>query len=156
MAQVYKLEVQAGLDLATEFQSVAPSILFAESVTCSQVANEGFNAAVNAIIVTTNVSNSHADDGTYELLADDSMSERTIDVSTGKFVKGNMIASFCTLAEAKADLRDYTAYFSTSGDLHLVIGICNSTQSQDYTPGIIANSRNIYMLTPEQVESLGL
>jgi hypothetical protein len=47
-------------------------------------------------------------------------------------------------------------FYATTGDIHLHVGVCNTTQSQDYTPEIIANGRVIKMMTPSQVESLGL
>jgi len=53
-------------------------------------------------------------------------------------------------------LRDFMTFYATSGDIHLHVGVCNTTQSQDYTPAIIENSRVIKMVSPAQVESLGL
>jgi hypothetical protein len=90
------------------------------------------------------------------LLADDSRSEAAIQISTGKFVEGNMIAVLCPSSEAQSDLRNYMTFYATTGDVHLHIGICNTTQSQDYTPDIIANSRVLKMVTPAQVKNLGL
>jgi len=95
-------------------------------------------------------------EGLYELLADDSQSEVSVDISTGKFVEGNLIAVLCTTAEAQSDLRDFMTFYATSGDIHLHVGVCNTTQSQDYTPAIIENSRVLKMVSPAQVLSLGL
>jgi len=53
-------------------------------------------------------------------------------------------------------MRNYMTFYATSGDIHLHVGLCNTTQSQDYTPDIIANNRVIKMITPAQVKNLGL
>jgi hypothetical protein len=92
----------------------------------------------------------------YELLADDSQSEISVDISSGKFVEGNLIAVWATVSEAQSDMRDFMTFYATSGDIHLHVGVCNTTQSQDYTPDIVANNRAVKMLTPSQVVSLGL
>lgn len=154
MAKVYQLEVLGNYN-QTEFDDVAHSLIFADSIT--PLASAVPAGAGNGIIVTSQVDSS----GTvlaanYELLADDSRSEAAIQVSTGKFVEGNMIAVLCPSSEAQSDLRNYMTFYATSGDVHLHIGICNTTQSQDYTPDIIANSRVLKMVTPAQVKNLGL
>jgi hypothetical protein len=106
-------------------------------------------------VVTSGVESS--DIGTdYLLLADDSQSEVSVDISSGKFVEGNLIAALCPTSEAQSDLRDFMTFYATTGDIHLHVGVCNTTQSQDYTPAIIENSRVIKMISPAQVESLGL
>lgn len=153
MAKTYQLEVNA--DSQAGFDKYAHSLLFAQSIQPAFVqAEAGTNA--NVIIVTSNVeSESHAATR-YEVLADDSQSEVAIDIATGKFVEGNIIAVLCTTAEAQSDLRDFVTYFATAGDIHLHIGVCNTTQSQDYTPDIVSNSRVIKMMTPAQVKSLNL
>ena len=156
MAKVYQLLVDGGYSQAN-FDAVAHSLLFADSIqpvfTQTEVGTNNKN-----IMVTSGVE-SVAPSGLathYELLADDSRSEAAIQISTGKFVEGNMIAVLCPNSEAQSDLRNYMTFYATTGDIHLHIGICNTTQSQDYTPDIIANSRVLKMVTPAQVKNLGL
>lgn len=155
MAQVYQLEVIGSYSQA-QFDNFSHSLLFADSI--YPLVGPGAEAAQGngrCIIVTSNVEST--DFGSdYEKLADDSQSEVSIDISTGKFVEGNLIAVICPTSEAQSDMRDFMTFYATSGDLHLHVGVCNTTQSQDYTPDIIANSRVIKMLTPTQVVSLGL
>lgn len=153
MAKVYQLEVRGDYNQAT-FDPFAHSLLFAENIQPVFTQTEGGTNTPN-IIVTSNVESS-GPVGDYELLADDSQSEVSVDISTGKFVEGNLIAVLCPTSEAQSDLRDFMTFYAVSGDVHLHVGVCNTTQSQDYTPDIIANSRVIKMLSPAQVESLGL
>jgi hypothetical protein len=151
MAKVYQYELAGGTTQA-QFDDVAHSILFANSILASSPSPDG---AGKSIIVTSGVDSS--DPGVnYYLLADDSRSEAAIQISTGKFVEGNMIAVWCPNSEAQSDLRNYMTFYATSGDIHLHIGVCNTTQSQDYTPEIIANARVLKMITPAQVKNLGL
>jgi hypothetical protein len=154
MAKVYQLEV-AGTYTQAVFDNVAHSLLFADSIVPVLTQTEGGTNNHN-IIVTSAVESSVTNAATYELLANDSRSEAAIEISTGKFVEGNMIAVLCPSSEAQSDLRNYMTFFATTGDIHLHIGICNTTQSQDYTPDIIANSRVLKMVTPAQVKNLGL
>ena len=154
MAKVYQLEVLGNYSQA-EFDQFSHSMLFADSIAPLAVSTP--SGVGNSVIVTSSVDS----EGTlattnYALLADDSRSEAAIQVSTGKFVEGNMIAVLCPNSEAQSDLRNYMTFYATSGDIHLHIGICNTTQSQDYTPDIIANSRVLKMVTPAQVKNLGL
>lgn len=153
MAKVYQLEV-LGTYTQAYFDNVAHSLLFADSITCTY-ADVPNSTAGKSIIVTSGVeSTSFGAD--YILLADDSQSEVSVDISSGKFVEGNLIAVLCPTSEAQSDLRDFMTFYATSGDIHLHVGVCNTTQSQDYTPAIIENSRVIKMISPAQVESLGL
>lgn len=154
MAKVYQVEV-LGTYTQAMFDNYAHSLLFADSIQPVYTQTEsGTNS--KGIIVTSGVDSSAGTDATYELLANDSRSEAAIEISTGKFVEGNLIAVYCPSSEAQSDLRNYMTFFATSGDIHLHIGICNTTQSQDYTPDIIANSRVLKMVTPAQVKNLGL
>lgn len=154
MAKVYQLEVLGTYNQA-KFDEWSHSILFADSITA--VADSTPSAGGKSIIVTSSVDSSGTTTGVdYALLADDSRSEAAITVSTGKFVEGNLIAVLCPSAEAQADMRNYMTFYASSGDIHLHVGLCNTTQSQDYTPDIIANSRVIKMVTPAQVKNLGL
>lgn len=152
MAKVYQLVCQAYAQAA--FDNVAHSLLFAEKIQPVFTQTEGGTNQHN-IIVTSGVESSEPSAASYQLLADDSQSEISVDISTGKFVEGNLIAVCCTTAEAQSDLRDFMTFYSTSGDIHLHVGVCNTTQSQDYTPAIIENSRALKMVSPAQVESLG-
>lgn len=155
MAKVYQLEVLGNYS-QTAFDDVAHSILFADQIQPA-FANLPEGAAGNSIIVTSGVESANTGVGTnYKLLADDSQSEVSVDISTGKFVEGNLIAVLCPTSEAQSDLRDFMTFYASSGDIHLHVGVCNTTQSQDYTPDIIANSRVLKMIAPAQVESLGL
>lgn len=154
MAKVYQLEVNGTYSQAL-FDNVAHSLLFADSIVPVFTQTESGVNAKN-IVVTSGVESIATTATTYELLANDSRSEAAIEISTGKFVEGNMIAVLCPSSEAQSDLRNYMTFFATTGDIHLHIGICNTTQSQDYTPDIIANSRVLKMVTPAQVKNLGL
>ena len=153
MAKVFQMAVN-GAESQANFDLFAHSLLFADSIQPVYTQTEGGTNEKN-IVVTSGVDSSGVA-SRYELLADDSRSEAAIQISTGKFVEGNMIAVLCTTSEAQSDLRNYMTFFATTGDLHLHIGICNTTQSQDYTPDIIANSRVLKMVTPAQVKNLGL
>ena len=154
MAKVYQLAVVSYSQ--PEFDNVAHSLLFADQIQAVYTRTEG-DANTKGIIVTSGVESTVGTIGAYyELLADDSQSEVSVDVSSGKFVEGNLIAVLCPTSEAQSDLRDFMTFYATSGDVHLHVGICNTTQSQDYTPAIIANSRVIKMISPAQVLTLGL
>ena len=155
MAKVYQLEV-LGTYTQAKFDEWSHSLLFADAITGVAVDTSG-GASGRSVIVTSSVDSSGTSTGAdYNLLADDSRSEAAITISTGKFVEGNLIAVLCPSAEAQADMRNYMTFFATTGDIHLHIGLCNTTQSQDYTPDIIANNRVIKMVTPAQVKNLGL
>jgi len=157
MAKVYQLQLT---DVSTytqaQFDFVAHSLLFADSINPVFTQTEG-GTNQKSIVVTSAVESSAGIGATrYELLADDSQSETAVDIASGKFVDGNLIAVLATTAEAQEDMRNFVTYLATTGDIHLHIGLCNTTQSQDYTPGIVANNRVIKMMTPSQVQSLGL
>lgn len=153
MAKVYQLEVLGNFTQA-QFDDFAHSLLFADTITPVYVDTPTGGPGAS-IIVTSGVESSDFG-GDYQLLADDSQSEVSVDISSGKFVEGNLIAVLCPTAEAQSDLRDFMTFYATSGDIHLHVGVCNTTQSQDYTPAIIENSRVIKMVSPQQVISLGL
>jgi len=154
MAKVYQLSV-LGTYSQAQFDLYAHSILFADSINPVFTQTESGTNAKN-IIVTSGVENSVGTEDWFEILADDSQSEVSVDISSGKFVEGNLIAVLCPTSEAQSDLRDFMTFYATSGDIHLHVGVCNTTQSQDYTPAIIANSRVIKMVSPAQVQTLGL
>ena len=155
MAKVYQATVLGNYSQAV-FDDFAHSLLFADSINPVYTQTEG-GTNQKSIVVTSGVESSGANMvSNYELLADDSQSEVSVDVSSGKFVEGNLIAVLCPTAEAQSDLRDFMTFYASSGDIHLHVGVCNTTQSQDYTPAIIENSRVIKMVSPQQVISLGL
>lgn len=155
MAKVYQLAVAGDFSQA-QFDNVAHSLLFADSINPVLTRTEAGTANIRNIVVTSGVESTETTAATYELLADDSQSEVSVDISSGKFVEGNLIAVLCPTSEAQSDLRDFMTFYATSGDIHLHVGVCNTTQSQDYTPAIIENSRVLKMISPAQVESLGL
>lgn len=155
MAKVYQLEV-LGSYTQTQFDEYAHSLLFADSIQPVYVRTED-DSNNKSIVVTSGVESGETGiTGQYELLADDSQSEVSVDISSGKFVEGNLIAVLCPTAEAQSDLRDFMTFYASAGDIHLHVGVCNTTQSQDYTPAIIENSRVIKMISPAQVLTLGL
>lgn len=154
MAKVYQLQV-LGTYTQAQFDGFAHSLLFADQISASTNMQEGGGTELS-IVVTSGVESENTVTTDYELLADDSQSEVSVDISSGKFVEGNLIAVLCPTSEAQSDLRDFMTFYATSGDIHLHVGICNTTQSQDYTPAIIENSRVIKMISPAQVLSLGL
>lgn len=155
MAKVYQLEILGTYNQAA-FDEWSHSLLFADSIV-PVFANLPEGQVGKSIIVTSGVESTTSTTSTnYQLLADDSQSEVSVDISTGKFVEGNLIAVLCPTSEAQSDLRDFMTFYATSGDIHLHVGVCNTTQSQDYTPDIIANSRVIKMISPAQVQTLGL
>lgn len=151
MAKTYQVELRTYSQ--ADFDKIAHSLIFASEIVPVAVATP--SAIGKSIIVTSNVdSENYGAD--YELLANDSQSEVSVDISTGKFVEGNLIAFVGTIAEAQADLRDFVTYFQNSGDQHLHIGVCNTTQSQDYTPDLLTNNRVLKMMSPAQVSALNL
>ena len=152
MAKVYQLDL-AGDYTQAQFDQFSHSLLFADSINPISVGTPDDNG--KSIVVTSGVE-SAGPVANYVVLADDSQSEVSVDISTGKFVEGNLIAVLCPTSEAQSDLRDFMTFYAASGDIHLHVGVCNTTQSQDYTPAIIENSRVIKMISPAQVESLGL
>jgi len=153
MAKVYQLGVYGDYTQA-QFDLFSHSLLFADSINPVYTQTEG-GTNVKNLVVTSGVESDGTTTG-YELLADDSQSEVSVDISSGKFVEGNLIAVLCPTSEAQSDLRDFMTFYATSGDIHLHVGVCNTTQSQDYTPAIIENSRVIKMISPAQVLTLGL
>lgn len=155
MAQVYQFKVSVTTTQA-EITAIGNSILFADSIQPMYVQTEPSGATTNLLVVTSNVdidtSALTADD--YEILADDSQSELSIDISTGKFVEGNLICGYAPLTSVQTDVRDFVAYKQNGSDNVWFKGVCSTTQSQDYTPDLVANSNPIHMLTPAQVASI--
>jgi hypothetical protein len=155
MAQVYQFVV-AGVTLQSEVTAIGNSILFADAINPIYAATEPAGGLQNLLVVTSNVDFDSAALGAanYEILADDSQSELSIDISTGKFVEGNLICGYAPLTSVQTDVRDFVAYKQNGSDNVWFKGVCSTTQSQDYTPDLVANSNPIHMLTPAQVASI--
>jgi hypothetical protein len=155
MAQVYQFQIQ-NLNTQAEVTAIGNSILFADSINPRYVTNEAGSAVANILVVTSNVDidTSALAANEYEILADDSQSELSIDISTGKFVEGNLICGYAPLTAVQTDVRDFVAYKQNGSDNVWFKGVCSTTQSQDYTPDLVANSNAIHMLTPAQVASI--
>ena len=154
MAKTYQLETAAYSQ--AQFDNVAHSLMFASSIVPIWGGGSG-NPDGHSLIVTSNVeSNNPAGDSRYKVLADDSQSETAVDIATGKFVEGNIIAGIAPLSEIQSDVRNFVTYEIEGVDTKFFVGVCSTTQSQDYTPDLVANSRVTKMLTPAQVKSLNL
>jgi len=154
MAKVYQLQVLGDYTQAN-FDLFSHSLLFADNIQPVYVVGGTGGPDDKSIVVTSSVESTEIANALITL-ADDSQSEVSVDISSGKFVEGNLIAVLCPTSEAQSDLRDFMTFYASTGDIHLHVGICNTTQSQDYTPAIIQNSRVIKMVSPAQVLSLGL
>ena len=144
MAKITQLDLNAAFTQA-QVDTWGHSLLFAEQIT------PYFDGTRNQLIITSEVENTLS-----TVLADDAASEVSIDVRTGKFVKGNRIMGVARISDVQSDVSDYVSYLIPGNDKVVFTGICSTTQSQDYTPNIIASNNPIIMLTPEQVQSLEL
>lgn len=155
MAQVYQFRLDATTSQA-EVTAIGNSILFADNIEPRLSISESGASPVNILTVTSNVDidTSALTAADYEILADDSQSELSIDISTGKFVEGNLICGYAPLTSVQTDVRDFVAYKQNGSDNVWFKGVCSTTQSQDYTPDLVANSNPIHMLTPAQVASI--
>jgi len=155
MAQVYQFVLGNNTSQA-KITALGNSILFADSILPSFAASEPNGNIVNLLTVTSNVDVdlTALTANEYEILADDSQSELSIDISTGKFVEGNLICGYAPLTSVQTDVRDFVAYKQNGSDSVWFKGVCSTTQSQDYTPDLVANSNSIHMLTPAQVASI--
>jgi hypothetical protein len=155
MAQVYQFTI-ADVASQSEVTAIGNSILFADNITPTFFSGEASGTLKNRLIVTSNVDidQTQLTAADYEILADDSQSELSIDISTGKFVEGNLICGYAPLTSVQTDVRDFVAYKQNGSDNVWFKGVCSTTQSQDYTPDLVANSNPIHMLTPAQVASI--
>lgn len=155
MAQVYQFQMNLNTTQA-EVTALGNSVLFADSIIPVFYHPESGASVANHLLVTSNVDidTSALDASSYEVLADDSQSELSIDISTGKFVEGNLICGYAPLTSVQTDVRDFVAYKQSGSDNVWFKGVCSTTQSQDYTPDLVANSNAIHMLTPAQVASI--
>jgi hypothetical protein len=155
MAQVYQFQINA-VNTQSEVTAIGNSILFADDISPRLSSSEAGVSPRNILVVTSNVDidQTALSTGDYEILADDSQSELSIDISTGKFVEGNLICGYAPLTSVQTDVRDFVAYKENGSDNVWFKGVCSTTQSQDYTPDLVANSNPIHMLTPAQVASI--
>jgi hypothetical protein len=157
MAQVYQFELR-NLASQSEVTAIGNSILFADSIVPIRAHGQDSagEVATNQLVVTSNVDidTTALNPTDFEILADDSQSELSIDISTGKFVEGNLICGYAPLTSVQTDVRDFVAYKQNGSDNVWFKGVCSTTQSQDYTPDLVANSNPIHMLTPAQVASI--
>ena len=153
MAKTFTLQVN-GLDTLAKVTAMGPSVLFADSIIPSYFRSDGASP-VNDLIVTSNFEPDFTGLGAdqWQTLSDDSQSEIAYDQSVGKFVEGNLIFGYATKAQVQADVRDYVFYEVNGSDLGLFKGVCNSTQSQDYTPALVSANKN-YMVSQSQVKAL--
>lgn len=154
MAKTFTIDTSAINDLTTVTE-MGPSMLFADSIIPTNHATSASGAGVNQLIVTTNFEPDFTSVASteYEETSDDSQSEIAYDQSVGKFVEGNLIFGVATKAQVQADVRDYVFYSIVGSDLGLFKGVCNSTQSQDYTPALVSANKN-YMVSAAQVKAL--
>lgn len=155
MAKVFNWVPRASLS-QSEFDKIAHGFLFSADVVPQMARNASAEDLIQLIVTTGVEVEPLTASGDFEVLADDSATEVAIDIATGKFVEGNVICGIALLSEIQNDVRDYVAYNIVGSDLKVFKGVCNSTQSQDYTPTLIAQSRVHKMLTPQQVKTLGL
>lgn len=155
MAKTYNFLPSATHSQA-HFDGVAHSLLFADTIVPRITPGAGTESNIELTVTSKVESEWSGSASHYEVLADDSQSEVSIDIATGKFVEGNLICGYAPLSEVQSDVRNFVTYNIVGTDVKLFIGVCATTQSQDYTPDIIANSRVIKMLTPTQVKSLNL
>ena len=153
MAKTFSIEV-AGIATLTEVTEMGPSMLFADSIIPTFHRTDDTTSR-NDLIVTTNFEPNFASIAAaeYQTLSDDSQSEIAYDQSVGKFVEGNLIFGVATKAQVQADVRDYIFYEQNGSDVGLFKGVCNSTQSQDYTPALVSANKN-YMVSASQVKAL--
>jgi hypothetical protein len=155
MAQVYQFNLSS-VNTQAEVTAIGNSVLFADAIEPRYSIAESGTNPINILTVTSNVDidTSALSSADYEVLADDSQSELSIDISTGKFVEGNLICGYAPLTSVQTDVRDFVAYKQNGSDNVWFKGVCSTTQSQDYTPDLVANSNPIHMLTPAQVASI--
>jgi len=131
--------------------AIGSVLLFADSTIVEAPEGDG----PNRIKVTSRFAPGDGASSAVTLLADDSETEYQFEQSVGKFVEGNLISGFAPLTEIKSDVRNYIFYPTVADSTEgFFTGICNSTQSQDYTPALVANSRPILMISPAQALTL--
>ena len=148
MAKVVQLEVKTYTQ--SEFNEFGHAFLLADSIIPFRYAPTG-DPAVNSkldLLITTDV------ESNVTVNADDSASEVAIDISTGKWVSGNLVCGIAPLQDIRNDVRDFVTYQIGNDDSYLFKGVANTTQSQDYVPDILASTNVLLQLTPDQVKNL--
>ena len=150
MAQTIQFSNVASSGSSANVSAVGATLLFADQVLAVH-SNDTYSLNVTSRFALGDGASLSG----YVLIADDSASEIQFEQSVGKFVDGNLIAGFAPLTEIKSDVRDYIYYpsYDVAGS-GFFTGVCNSTQTQDYTPALVANSRAILMISPQQAASL--
>lgn len=150
MAQTYEFNNVSGNNTAANVSALGAQFLFADQVTCR------LDTDTHKLQTTSRFALGDGASLTGGiLLADDSAVETQFEQSVGKFVDGNLIFGYAPLTEIKSDVRNYIFYPATGSTTEgFFTGVCNSTQSQDYTPALVSNSRNILMISAEQAASL--
>lgn len=150
MAQTIQFNNVASSGTAANVSALGATMLFADQVLAFSF------ETTNVLNVTSRFALGDGASLTgYYLTADDSASEIQFEQSVGKFVEGNLICGFAPLTEIKSDVRDYIYYpsYDVAGT-GFFTGVCNSTQTLDYTPALVANSRALLMISPQQAQAL--
>lgn len=150
MAQTYEFDNVSANNTASNISALGAQVLFADQVTVrldtdtKKLQTTSRFALGDGASLTGGI-----------LLADDSAVETQFEQSVGKFVDGNLIFGYAPLTEIKADVRNYIFYSATGSTTEgFFTGVCNTTQSQDYTPALVSNSRNLLMISADQARSL--
>lgn len=148
MAKVTQIEVKAYTQ--QEWNGFAHSFLLADSVTPFRhgAPSEGVYPDFDLLIT------SDVESDVTVVNADDSASEVAIDISTGKWVAGNLVCGIAPLQDIRNDVRDFVTYQIGTTDNYIFKGVVNTTQSQDYVPDILDAGNVLLQLTPTQVETL--
>jgi hypothetical protein len=149
MAKVVQLEVKSYTQ--TEWNGFGHSFLLADAIIPFRYALSGDPSEPSRmdLLITTDIES----DITL-VNCDDSASEVAIDISTGKWVMGNLVCGIAPLQDIRNDVRDFVTYQIGTSDSYLFKGVANTTQSQDYVPDILADSNVLLQLTPDQVKTL--
>ena len=149
MAKVVQLEVKTYTQ--SQWNGFAHCFLLADSIIPFRYAPSG-DPLVNSkldLLITTDI-----ESDINQVNADDSASEIAIDISTGKWVAGNLVCGIAPLQDIRNDVRDFVTYQIGEDDSFLFKGVANTTQSQYYVPDILADSNVLLQLTPDQVKTL--
>ena len=155
MAQTYQFDNVSGNNTAANVSALGAQILFADQILVTTDTNET-GVTTHRLQSTSRFALGDGASLTGGiLLADDSAVETQFEQSVGKFVDGNLIFGYAPLTEVKSDVRNYI-FYPVTGDATtgFFTGVCNTTQSQDYTPALVSNSRNLLMISADQARSL--
>ena len=150
MAQTIQFAAVSGNGTSANISALGATLLFADNINAIQTNDSNILNVTSRFALGDGVSLAG-----YSLVADDAASEIQFEQSVGKFVDGNLICGYAPLTEIKSDIRDYIYYPSHDvAGSGFFTGVCNSTQTQDYTPALVANSRPILMISPQQAATL--